>query len=165
MKKRLKPVLIVGTKNSGKTSYLKYLIKKLETSGMVVSGFLSIGSFRENDKQSYILKNIKNGEEFLLAKRTPQANFSVHYGNYHFDPETFKYGNQVLMQNLQTDAIVIDEFGPLESRGDGFWPAMDFLLKNYRGMLFIAVRPPLMQHLKNLLISREQPKPAGMSLS
>ncbi|MEJ2634717.1 MAG: nucleoside-triphosphatase [Calditrichia bacterium] len=149
----LSPVLIVGRKNSGKTAYLEYLIRKMKEMNLSVGGILSVGEPAGGDKETYFLKNIDTGEKFLLASKIRDSSRSLKYGDYYFNPDSFARGSRIMKGCLSADAIILDEYGPVEQMGKGFSEALEFLLRHYRGFLFIAVRPVVLPHLKSVLLN------------
>jgi nucleoside-triphosphatase THEP1 len=141
------PILVVGKKNCGKTSYLKFLVERLQKLHLKAGGFLCINQ----SKQKYFLTDIKSGEKRLFASEEKSPKRNIKYGIYYFDPDAFTFGSFILRNSLDAAAIFLDEFGPLEKNGSGFRSDLEFLLKNYTGFLFIAVRPSLLTFLYDLL--------------
>lgn len=142
-------VLVIGKKNAGKTAYLEQLIERATAKGLKVGGFLSRGGSADQKKSRYFLEDIKTGRQWLLASDVPSAERSLVYDRFHFDPGVFKVGDRLLKNNIDADILVLDEYGPLERMGQGFRSAFDLLLHTYRGILLIAVRPALLNNLKN----------------
>ncbi len=150
----LKPVLICGDKNAGKTAYLKFLAGRLNARGLTVGGILSEGVNENGRKIRYDAVDLRRGARWPLASLTADFPAALRYGPFYFDRQVFRRGNRILRDSLGSDAIILDEFGPLEKEGRGFREGLDFLLQNYRGFLFIAVRPGLLNYLRNLLGER-----------
>ena len=141
------PILVVGNKNSGKTFYFQLLVERLRKAHLIAGGFLCINQ----SKQKYFLKDIKSGEKRLFASEEESPKRSIKYGIYYFDPDVFAFGSHILRSSLNANAIFLDEFGPLEKNGNGFRSDLEFLLKNYSGLLFISVRSSLLSFLVNML--------------
>jgi nucleoside-triphosphatase THEP1 len=146
-KSQCQPVLVVGSKNSGKTNYLEYLVSRMIDKQVNVAGFLCVVSKSDSLKNNYYLKNVKTSELKLLASKQYQFHNQLQYGDYKFDSRIFELGTRILTENLEADALILDEYGPLEKKGLGFRKPLDFLLENYEGFLFISVRPELRAHL------------------
>ena len=140
-KTALQIVFVVGVKSAGKTAYLKWIAQHAQNSGKQVAGFLSIAKFSNGIKHTYYFENLKNGEQRLFASHKPVPSFTDHYGSYYFNPKVFAIAKRISEDNLQSDIFIFDEYGPLEVRGDGLHSALCYLLQNYCGTLFIAVRP------------------------
>lgn len=145
------PVLVVGRKNSGKTAYLRFQLQRIQQKGLKPGGFLSIGHLRKGYKQEYYLFDILTQQQRLLASMVKFKEGTIRYGAYYFDPITFSWGSQILKNSLNCDLNFFDEFGPLENAGKGFRNDLIFLLKNYKGILLLSVRPSLKDQLINLL--------------
>ncbi|MBN2366235.1 MAG: molybdopterin-guanine dinucleotide biosynthesis protein B, partial [Calditrichaeota bacterium] len=109
-------------------------------------------------KKEYFLEDLNSGKQYLLASKTPHPSRTIRYGSYYFDPEIFELGNQLLLDNLNNDLLVLDEFGPLELRGQGFRPAVDLILRAYRGIFLLAVRPSLFSDTYEILKNRNKTK-------
>ena len=144
-------VLVIGPKDSGKTSYLKILAERAIHRGLTVGGFLSVNHTNPPDKKKYFLQFLKTGQEKLLASTTCTSRQAIHYGEYFFDPKIFELGNRILKSSIQSNLIILDEFGPLEQQQTGFYSGFNFLLKHYKGILIIALRPALQSYLKDLI--------------
>ena len=123
---RPKIILVVGAKDSGKTTYLELLVKRAELKGLTVTGFLSRGDL---NKENYYLENLNTNEKLVLASKISGLSSTIKRGEYYFSPDTLHYGNQLLKKGLRADLIVLDEFGPLECDGQGFREGFDFLLE------------------------------------
>lgn len=146
------PVLIVGSKNSGKTTFLNYLIRRAKQRKIQVAGFLSRGRLLlDGRKHQYFLEDISSGKNYLLATQAPDRPESIPYGGYFFDPEVFKLGNELLLNHLNVDLLVLDEFGPLELQGQGFRRAFDIILREYSGIFLITVRSSLLPEVKKII--------------
>jgi nucleoside-triphosphatase THEP1 len=143
--RRLKIILVVGAKDSGKTTYLEHLVKRAEIRGLSVTGFLSKGDL---NKETYYLENLKTNEKLVLASKISWKASTIKRGDYYFSPDTIHDGNQLLKDSRGADLIVLDEFGPLEYNGQGFREGFDFLLKGYSGIFCIAMRPSIYRRLK-----------------
>lgn len=145
------PILVVGTKSAGKTTYLEHILKLLKSKRYKVGGFLCIKNTYNNSKDQYSIVDVKSGESMLLATRNAEINWPIHMGQYFFNPAAFQFGNDLLMKSTDCDIILFDEFGPIEKNGEGFFKSLIYLLKNFNGILFIAVRPSLMTSLMQII--------------
>jgi nucleoside-triphosphatase THEP1 len=141
---RLYPVVVVGSKNSGKTAFLEMLVRKARNRGLHVAGFLSRGQWREGEKPHYFLLDLNSDNNYLLASETPHPSRPFFYGRYYFNPEIFEIGNRILKESTSADMLVLDEFGPLERTGKGFSSGFNHALRHFKGILVLAVRPSLL---------------------
>ena len=79
-------------------------------------------------------------------------------GHFCFNPEVFTWANAGLESSLDANLIIIDEYGPLERDGKGFYPAIVCLKKRFNGMLLISVRPGLVDDLWERIVLPTSPK-------
>lgn len=148
---KISPVLIVGSKNTGKTTFLEQLIQRARKLDLVIGGFLSRGKVSITGGKEYFLEDIRTGQQYLLAAETPAPSRIITYGKYYFDPTIFQMGNDLLLKNLHAHLLVLDEFGPLELSGQGFRNAFNEILVSFRGIFLIAVRPSLLSATMTIL--------------
>jgi len=146
-----KIALVIGQKNSGKTTYLKTVIRKAQHKGLAVGGILSLGHPNDLKKKDYYLCDIQTGREELLASTVAHPRHTIQYGEYQFNPEIFESGNQILKDSIHSDLIILDEFGPLELQHAGFYQGFYFLLNHYKGILIISLRPALQLPLQKII--------------
>lgn len=146
-------ILVVGKKGAGKTAYLEYLSTLLRKRGKQVGGFLCLNE-QNGSKNDYHLLNLRNQESWKLASRHMREQDTIQYGDYKFNPQVFDIGNQILEESFSCEAIIVDEYGPLERDRKGFYTGIKFLLGNYSGILIIASRPATLYSLKKLIQSQ-----------
>ena len=144
-----KVVLVVGDKNSGKTTYLQNILTRCKNKGYKVGGLLGPGTLKNGTKYSYHLMDVQSGKLRLFASKEMEMNNSFVYGSYHFSRSAITWGNKILRESRMKDVIFFDEYGPLEELGLGFQDELDSLLKNIKGILFISVRPSLKENILN----------------
>ena len=149
-KTSLQITLIVGRKNSGKTAYLEEIYHRALKKGLQVGGFLSKAQWDGNCKTRYFLHNLQTGEKRLLAWQSAHA-CSLNIGRFALSEDTFHWGNVFVRQQLRLPVIMVDEFGPLEMRQQGWYDLLRFLVTQYSGFLFISVRPDLVDALLRMI--------------
>lgn len=145
------PVLVVGAKNSGKTTYLEAIIERGRARDLRIGGIVSKGQWRHRKKHEYIIRDIAADERRTLGSLYEPTSPSVKVGAYYLLCSTLEWTNKILVKSIDCDVILLDEFGPLEMYGKGNYPALLYLLEHYTGYLFISVRPELADHLKELI--------------
>jgi nucleoside-triphosphatase THEP1 len=152
MKRSAAKILVIGKKGAGKTAYLKFLSNTIKEKGGNIGGFLCLNK-RHSLKNEYYLFNLNTNQSWMLACHNFQVQYTIQYGDYYFNPAVFEIGNQILEKSLGCEAIIIDEYGPLEREQKGFFRGIQFLLKNYSGILIIATRPTTLVSLQRLIVS------------
>lgn len=139
IKKRI--IIITGQIGSGKTTYLRESIKNKSDIGGILQ--VSRGNRRffsdiiSNDEIE-LTSEIQNKESFILGK-------------FIFKRSAFTWANKKLLiasrsTNIQT--IILDEYGPLEFREEGFEPLFSKILENNKTEkklnLIVVVRKSLL---------------------
>jgi nucleoside-triphosphatase THEP1 len=104
--------ILTGAIHSGKTSYL---IKEYSGKGKVY-GILTPVVDSERSFQ-----NIATGERFVMEAIGEEESFSV--GRYKFSKDAFAKAISILEDALhqKEGILILDEIGPLELKGDGFY--------------------------------------------
>ncbi len=164
--------LAVGRSNSGKTTWLAAIVQRARSRGIKIDGLLSHGLWVNGAKAIYELEAVATGERRPLAcmneagmggpssdekSISPPARSiiavyppggketTITCGRFLFSRTALDWGNMILRGS--SGIVVIDEFGPLEARGGGLWPGIDYLLRHHAEPLLIAVRPALQADL------------------
>jgi len=161
-------IIITSEINSGKTATLEKISNVLKAKNISVGGFLSIAEFEKGKKVAYHLKNITTDEKVPLAtqkkfdtniKNCHPEFISGSYempkqvrhditGKYYFYPEAFEKANDWLTDTRAFNVIIIDEVGPLEMRGGGFYELLSNLFQDFKGVLIVAVRTEILEEFQ-----------------
>lgn len=161
-------VIITAEINSGKTQTIEKISKALKADKISVGGFLSIAEFEKGKKFSYHLKNIATDEEVPLATQKkfdtniknchPEFSSGSYAmpkqvrhnitGKYYFYPEAFDKAIDWLTDTQLFGVIIIDEVGPLEMRGGGFYELLSNLFQDFKGVLVVAVRTEILEEFR-----------------
>lgn len=143
--KRSGCIIITGDVNSGKTSLASKLVDFLKDK-YKIGGFLARSHFENGQKKSYFVENITNGNNLLLASLDNFGDTFV-FGRFYFSQKTFKeisgYYDENILKNIQI--FVLDEVGPLEIRGDGWFELINRLIKKWDGVVIFVVRKNLLE--------------------
>lgn len=114
--------------------------------GIKADGLISRKLYKGSTFLGYELQRLSNGEKHLLALFAEhyQGQFaeSFCFGPFVFSREAFEFGEKALDEMLADDRlrhIFLDEIGPIELEGGGFWRALQRLLDSDKN-LFIGVR-------------------------
>ena len=93
-----------------------------------------------------------------LARRVESG--AGHVGPFAFTADGPAFGNAALTSPAARTAalVIVDEFGPLELRGDGWRTAADQLISSFRGVLLLVVREALADDVLQLY-ARCRPDP------
>lgn len=114
--------VLSGPIHSGKTSLLVRILTELKEQRRSLNGLLSLACFEEGEFQGYNGYGIGTGETFSLIRMTGEAEWD-RIGSFYFIPEGMRKAQAHIMQITSSRLTVIDEMGPLELEGKGFWPS------------------------------------------
>ena len=136
--------LITGNIQGGKTNYLTELIELLRMRSLSVGGFLAPGSFESGERFGFRLKNIVSGVELAMASTKKTATW-IKYRRFWFNPDAFILGREWICESLKAnhDVIVIDEVGPMEQEGSGWFETLEFLKNSSVPVQLWSVREKL----------------------
>lgn len=152
LRTRLQPILVVGSRNSGKTAFVRTLVERARQHGLHVAGFCSEAEWRGSVKHRYFLQDVAApGRRMLAASRNEEPGLDLHVGAFFLSSAAFREACRIVAESLAADLICIDECGPLEREGGGFYPAIRDLLGTYRGSLVVTVRPSVNAWLRALV--------------
>ena len=131
--------ILTGTVRSGKSIFLKQLVRHLKQASVNVNGYLSVAVHEDNKKIGYDLLVIKTGKSFpFLRLRGDEAWERI--GPYFFVASSLKKAEAIIHSRPDSDVLIIDEIGPLELKGKGLWPALKKKLDRSPARLLIVVR-------------------------
>jgi len=133
--------ILSGPVHSGKTTKLSDWLKKKKNVAGVLAPVI--------DEKRFLL-NIKTGEKKKLElKNERDKSMIIKVGKYKLDKNILEWGNKIIFKSINENPgwLIIDEFGPLEMKGEGIEPAVkkviekDDLLKNTK--VIIVMRDSL----------------------
>ncbi len=107
-------ILVTGLSGAGKTTWCSRLAKLAAEQGLEISGILSPGIFKGNQKIGIGVRDLYTGEERQLAKLRDTEDAELSTPRWTFDPEVLDWANTQLECSPRTDLLIIDELGPLE---------------------------------------------------
>ncbi len=125
MQQQNKIYIISGKTRSGKTTFLKSIVKDLKTSGKNIGGIIAHGIDREGERYGFEIEDVSTGQKILLSSRKEKPG-SIQTGRFYFYPEGLAFGIKALSEFLEKrDWLVIDEVGYLELKGQGWFEAIE----------------------------------------
>ncbi|MFW6159088.1 MAG: nucleoside-triphosphatase [Planctomycetota bacterium] len=133
-------ILWVGAKHSGKTTAARRLADLARARGFRVAGLLAPAVYDADELAGFDLLDPATGARWPLARRDGPG--VTRAGDFAFDADALDRGRAALTSAAarQADLVIVDEFGALELRGDGWRPAVDALLRSAEGVLLLIVR-------------------------
>ncbi|MGM0431201.1 MAG: nucleoside-triphosphatase [Spirochaetota bacterium] len=148
------PVTIITADiNSGKTTEAQHILRHRES----CAGILSHGLQEQGrEKYGYEVESVQTGERRVLLRSTPAAD-AVPVGRFYLDPHTLQWAIKQLKAGMRCDTLLVDEMGPLELAGGGYYDTVHYLLTHYRGELILVIRSGLFEPmLKKLGLQRSE---------
>ena len=115
--------ILTGPVHSGKTTLLKKVVWELKRQKYKVDGFLSETVWRKEEIVGYDLFDLKKERSIPLIRRTGEEEWQK-IGSYFFIPQSLAEAEKIILRGKEADILVVDEVGPLELSGRGFWPAL-----------------------------------------
>jgi len=127
--------VITGGVGAGKTSLLREVVARLRRRGFPLAGFLSKRVFRGDELRGYDLVDLATGKRTPWLRRGAEGNL---VGPWAVVPEGLHAGKAIIIESPPSVLLVVDEFGPAELGGRGFWPFLSPLLAD-KGRTFLFV--------------------------
>ena len=143
-------IVIIGDAGSGKTTFVKKLIKSIQIAGESVDGLFAEKIIEDDKSWHHKLVRISTNEFRNLTSMQPLKS-KIKVGQFYFDKNSIIWGNNQLETMPQTDWIIIDEIGILEFDGGGLLSGMQALVKNVNGKLIITLRKNLASNFTKFL--------------
>lgn len=135
-------IVVTGWRVAGKTTFCKQAALHARNAGWRVAGILTPAVFENGEKIGIEVEDLVSGEKQLLAVRSTEGPSIMSIGQWHFDPEVFRWGNEVLQKAAPCDLLIIDEIGPLEfERKQGWTAGLDALDNGNFMLALVVIRP------------------------
>ncbi len=142
--------ILTGPVHSGKTTLLKRTIQEFKRRKIVVHGFLSVAVFKGQERIGYDLFDLNEEKSIPFIRREGKKDWQK-VGSYFFIPSGLEEAQRIISRSQNYDICVVDEIGPLELSGKGFWPALKPNLFPPLIPFLIAVRKSILQDFLSIL--------------
>jgi len=135
-------ILWVGEKHSGKTTGVAKLVKIARAEGFKVAGILAPSLYRDGRLMGFDVLDLRDETRAPLARRSMDADTTRPFA---FIDDGLRLGNAALTKEAteSADLVIVDEFGPLELRGQGWRSSVDSLLTSTNAIILLVVRREL----------------------
>ncbi len=141
--------VLTGPVHSGKTSLLRELVRQMELAGLKPGGFLSVSRWDDTLCQGYDLLLLRKKTRFPFIERAGDTGWE-RTGPFFFVPETLKKAKTALLEDREAHPLIVDEIGPLEISGKGFWPSLEIVLFQPLLSCIVVVRESLLNSFLRL---------------
>jgi nucleoside-triphosphatase THEP1 len=141
--------IISGETRSGKTTYLKSIIKALrkKETNIKISGIIAHGIDKDEERFGFNIEDVATGKKKFLCSQEPDEN-ELKIGRFYFSKEGLQFGKDALSTNLdQTDLLVIDEIGYMELKGKGWFEAIENALEYPHLNMIWVVRKRILEEV------------------
>ncbi len=115
--------ILTGPVHSGKTTLLKKVVRELRGQKYKVDGFLSEVVWTGGETVGYDLFDLKKERSIPLIRKTGEKVWQK-IGSYFFIPQSLGEAEKIIVRGKEAGIFVVDEVGPLELSGRGFWPTL-----------------------------------------
>jgi nucleoside-triphosphatase len=148
--------ILTGPVHSGKTTLLERAVHKLKKDKVKVDGFLSKALREEQEVIGYDLFDLKEETAVPLLRRTGKREWQ-RVGSFFFLPSGLDKAERIILRSKDAELSVVDEIGPLELYGKGFWPALKQVLFPPETAYLVVVREKILEDFLAVL-ERSQTK-------
>lgn len=142
-----KLILWTGKRHCGKTTGAAKLAQMVSDKGFKIGGLLAPCVYRNGEFIGFDALDLQSKNRAPLARcKAGKA------GPFNFITDGLKLGNAALStENTKSaDLIIVDEFGPLELKGDGWRRNVDSLLVSSDAVILLVVRKELVDAVRQL---------------
>jgi nucleoside-triphosphatase THEP1 len=142
--------ILTGPLHSGKTALLKESVQKFKDQKVHVDGFLSLAVFEDQERIGYDLFDLKKEESIPVLRKIGEESW-LKIGPYFFVPSGLEEALKVISRSKASEICVVDEVGPLELTGKGFWSALKNVLFPPVTTFLISVREGILDDFLSTL--------------
>jgi nucleoside-triphosphatase THEP1 len=143
--------LWTGPKHSGKTTAARGLIQRARSEGFAVAGIIAPSIYEKGTLCGFELRDLRDETRTAQVSRSFSAEGS---GGFTFSPAAMELGRAALQPDYvsSADLIFVDEFGPLELRGQGWRREIDTLLAcpPATALITLVTREEVIDPVRNL---------------
>lgn len=146
-----RPVLriLTGPVHSGKTSLLEAAVGRWESEGRRIGGFLNKIHREGSAIVGYDLLDLREGSAIPFMRKEGDAGWKK-AGSFLVVPGALETARMILARDREAGLCVIDEVGPLELSGGGYWrDALEALSSGTRSLW--VVRASMVENLRAAL--------------
>jgi nucleoside-triphosphatase len=142
-------ILWTGPKHCGKTTSASHLTQAALSEGFNVAGVLEPSLYENSKLLGFDILDLQTQKRAPLARCKSNHNKT---GPFKFTAEGLKLGDTILSAKatIHADLIIVDEFGPLELKGQGWRKNIDSLLASGNHIILLVVRDELVDAVRQL---------------
>jgi nucleoside-triphosphatase THEP1 len=139
-----KITIISGKRDIGKTNLCMLLRKKIVQADKEVSGVISPGLYKGDQKIGILTEDIRSGKSRQIARFAPGWDPENPNREWDFNQKAVSWGNERLKGCVPSDYLIIDELGYLEFEENQGWTAgLQALDRGDFNHAIVVIRPDL----------------------
>lgn len=142
--------ILTGPVHSGKTTLLEKAVHVFREHKVKVDGFLSKALREEQELIGYDLFDLREGSSIPLLRTKGEMEWQ-RIGSFFFLPPGLDKAKKIILRSKDADLSVVDEIGPLELSGKGYWPALKQVLVPPQAAYLIVVRERILEDFFGIL--------------
>jgi len=126
-------ILLIGERNSGKSTFLYNLFKISDCGGIIC-----LPVFKNGKKIGTDAINLLNKEKEIFCRLKKFANFDgIEMGRYIISYRGIEFCKKALKEAKERDLIIIDEFGFLEINGEGIYEEAKEIIESNKNVIVV----------------------------
>ncbi len=129
---------------------LKKLVRELKGQKYRIDGFLSEVASEKEETVGYDLFDLKEERSIPLIRRKGEKEWQK-IGSYFFIPQSLAEAEKIILRGKEADILVVDEVGPLELSGKGFWPALKQVIFQPLAICLLVIRKNIIKDFLAIL--------------
>jgi nucleoside-triphosphatase THEP1 len=159
--------IITGPIHSGKTTLLRKMIENYRSLGFSVGGIITEALYNGGGRKTgFDAVDIATGRKIPLVREGefPSGPGVQRIGRFALSGTGLEAASKILLtaaglsgrkggEVAGVDILCLDEVGPLEVRGQGYFPVLQRILKSYEGRLVVIGRSEVYEGLADYLRS------------
>ncbi len=106
---------------------------------MQLRGFLSLSLRERGERTGYDLHLLPGGPDLPFLRLTGSEDWE-RVGPFFAVPLTLRKARSIISKSGPGELLIVDEVGPLELGGEGFWPALEEVFARPSGDVLLVVR-------------------------
>lgn len=146
--------ILTGPVHSGKTTLLKKIVYELKEEKFNIDGFLSEAILKNKETVGYDLFDLKKEKSIPFIRRKGEKDWQ-RMGLYFFIPQGLAEAKEIILRSKDADISVVDEVGPLELSGKGFWPALEQIILKPLTSCLLVVRINILEDFLAMMGKKE----------
>jgi nucleoside-triphosphatase len=145
-------LILTGERQAGKSTLCRRLAESLRGEGFTVGGVWT-ETQKTNNQTELILHDVSTDAAVTLASSAWEPQGGPRQGRFQFSWEGIYAGIKSIGRGMNADLLIVDEIGPLELQGQGFFPVLHTLRRAHHCLL--VVRPELVDQARHFLVLRD----------